>query len=186
MVPDGPDCRVFVFTAHNTSWNALEGRPDTRYGCPAARYLHSMTSDADANDRLLLFGGITVGSDPEDPKVLGDLWEWHLSNASWHCIYACPGAAPPAAPTIGVRFDHAAVVLDGVLFILYGRTDSLTYPDDVVWRFDPALATWAVVPPFQSLYPQCVGRPLPCRGHLSAPLRVLTIPPFVGVGRAVG
>eukprot|EP00300_Choanocystis_sp_HF-7_P027017 c32080_g1_i1.p1 GENE.c32080_g1_i1~~c32080_g1_i1.p1 ORF type:complete len:1363 (-),score=228.54 c32080_g1_i1:31-4119(-) len=133
----GVDCQdecSFFNTLHSLTYDSLTWASVTAVGvAPSPRASHSFVSVSPG--RHLLFGGTGQGF-----VMHNDLYEFNSDGESWVALQT---KGPKPEP----RFDHAAAVMNGRLFVFGGATctgvHSCSYFNDV-FTFDPALGTWSV------------------------------------------
>ena len=118
----GPELGVVKYAA-NIGWEKVEvagsSAPPSRYGHTAASY----------NGGMLIFGG------ERSSYAFNDVWWFSFADGAW--TYLAPNG--PAAPM--PRFDHAAAVHDGALYVVGGRSATGEALSDI-WMFDLSTQIW--------------------------------------------
>ena len=146
------DCDVYMLDTQTWLWSKLNKEQEAPgETCPPARYMHSVAVD-EAGQRLFVFGGLALSSSPDNPVVLNDVWVFNVTDGMWSKL---PIAVTGIGPT--GRFDHASVIKDNRLHVLYGRVNTLEYSEDVIWSLDLATLRWRNVTVHDRQYPQPRG-----------------------------
>ena len=113
---------------------------------PSARSQHSMVFEK-STGKVLLFGGGLAGSTSDQTSIslaFGDTWEWDAGAGTWNQLN------PTSAP--GARYDSALIwdskrnraVLFGGMQKPQADVDGI--PQNDVWEWDPAKASWTLRP----------------------------------------
>ena len=125
------------------AWNGRTWRrADAGAGVsPGGREAAHMVYDA-SRQRAVLFGGRRRGSDPRNPAILGDLWEW--DGQRWTSV---DHASTPALLHAATAYDplHQRVVMFGDLDT-HGFSRSLGAFDGKRWTVLDSLGPTDVVP----------------------------------------
>lgn len=109
---------------------------------PPARFGHTMVT---IENEVYLFGGVNYSSSEQllnyyspSEQLFNDIWAWNNAEAEWLEI---PQTSPPPA-----RHSHAAVALNGRMYVLFGQDGSGNFFEDM-WSYNPASNAWNEITP---------------------------------------
>ena len=135
MCDDGPCVSSEVGTAEmgvakyveEMEWEKVETEGST---APPARYGHSSVT---YDGGMLIFGG------ERSSYAFNDVWWFSFEHQIWHYLAPKSATAPPP------RFDHAAAIVDGHMYISGGRSGTGEVLSDM-WVMDLESRVWTEIP----------------------------------------